>query len=322
MTPRWAGLTAPFRWLIDAVDVGRHQPAVIISAILFTVAVGFLPSLPIQLMTMAGSPPGVAVQLLFQAIGLVVSLAISPVLVAGVYRLLDGAEQGRPVAVAQIGDGFRDGSWGAIVLVTVLGYVLMFAILFTMMMTMAAVAGLETLQALQAWLEQVMALQAKAQESGVPMQPDALPKPPDGLGGVVLVLLAFLPLWSLVALGLGWALVSVAMRGTSPVAAILGGLRAAALNALPLFVFAAALLLPGLLVAGLFGLVVAAVVALASLLGPLVGGVVAMAMVLAFTVVFSAISYGFTLNGWRAACDDGVGPDASSDRPEIAGFEA
>ena len=119
------------------------------------------------------------------------------------------------------------------------------------------------------------------------------------------VLLAFLPLWSLVALGLGWALVSVAMRGTPPVAAILGGLRAAALNALPLFVFAAALLLPGLLVAGLFGLVMAAVVALASLLGPLVGGVVAMAMVLAFTVVFSAISYGFTLNGWRAACDDG-----------------
>jgi MFS family permease len=322
MTPRWAGLTAPFRWLIDAVDVGRHQPAVIISAILFTVAVGFLPSLPLQLMTMAGSPPGMAVQLLFQAIGLIVSLAISPVLVAGIYRLLDGAEQGRAVAVAQIGDGFRDGSWGAIVLVTVLGYVLMFAILFTMMMTMAAVAGLETLQALQAWLEQVMALQAKAQESGVPMQPDALPKPPDGLGGVILVLLAFLPLWSLVALGLGWALVSVAMRGTPPVAAILGGLRAAALNALPLFVFAAALLLPGLLVAGLFGLVMAAVVALASLLGPLVGGVVAMAMVLAFTVVFSAISYGFTLNGWRAACDGGAGPDASGDRPDIAGFEA
>ena len=109
---------------------------------------------------------------------------------------------------------------------------------------------------------------------------------------------------------------------TSPVAAILGGLRAAALNALPLFVFAAALLLPGLLVAGLVGLVVAAVVALASLLGPLVGGVVAMAMVLAFTVVFSAISYGFTLNGWRATCDDGAGHDASADRPEIAGFEA
>jgi hypothetical protein len=132
MTPRWAGLTAPFRWLIDAVDVGRHQPAVIISAILFTVAVGFLPSLPIQLLTLAGSPPGMAVQLLFQAIGLIVTLAISPVLVAGIYRLLDGAEQGRPVAVAQIGDGFRDGSWGAIVLVTVLGYVLMFGLLLVL----------------------------------------------------------------------------------------------------------------------------------------------------------------------------------------------
>jgi hypothetical protein len=322
MTPRWAGLTAPFRWLIDAVDVGRHQPAVIITAILVTSAVGFLPSLPLQLMTMAGSPPGVAVQMLFQAISLVVALAISPVLVAGIYRLLDDAERGRPVAVAQLGDGFRDGRWGAIVLVTVLGYVLMFAIVLAMMLVMAAVTGIEALQALQQWLEQFMALQAKAQESGAPLKPDELPTPPDGLGGALLVALAFLPLWSLATLGLGWALVAVALRGTSPVAALLGGLRAAALNALPLIVFAAALVLPGLLLAGLLGLVMAAVVALASLLGPLVGGVIAMAMVLSITVVFSAIGYGFTLNGWRATCDDGGDDPAASDRPEIAGFEA
>ncbi|WP_397572983.1 hypothetical protein [Silanimonas sp.] len=322
MTPRWAGLTAPFRWLIDAVDVGRHQPAVIISAILFTVAVGFLPSLPIQLMTLAGSPPGMAVQLLFQAIGLIVSLAISPVLVAGIYRLLDGAEQGRPVAVAQIGDGFRDGSWGAIVLVTVLGYVLMFGLLLAMMMVVAAVTGVEALQALQQWLEQFMALQAKAQESGVPLQPKDVAAPPEGLGAAVLVVLAFLPLWLVVALGLGWSLVSVTLRGTSPVAAVIGGLRAAALNAMPLVVFFLALLLPGLLAAGLFGLVMAAVVALASLFGPMVGGVIAVAMTMVIAVVFAAISYGFTLNGWRAACDDGGGDRAANDRPEIAGFEA
>ncbi|GAB3731852.1 hypothetical protein GCM10028794_08390 [Silanimonas algicola] len=321
MTPRWAGLAAPFRWLIDAVDVGRHQPAVIVSAILFTVIVGFLPSLPLQLMTMAGSPPGIAVQLLFQAVGLVVSLAISPVLVAGIYRLLDAAEQGRPVAVAQLGDGFRDGSWGALVLVTVLGYVLMLALLFTMMTTMAAIAGVETLQALQAWLEQIMALQARAQDAGTPIPPDALPTPPDGMGGVLLVLLAFLPLWSLLALALGWALVSVAMRGTAPLAAILGGLRAVVVNALPLLVFAALLALPGMLVAGLVGLVMMAIIALASLLGPLVGGVIGMAMVLAATVVVSAIGYGFTLNGWRATCDDGSDA-AGIERPEIAGFEA
>lgn len=321
MMPRWAGLTAPFRWLIDALDVGRHQPAVIVSAILFTVAVGFLPSLPVQLMTMAGSPPGLAVQLLFQAIGLVVSLAISPVLVAGIYRLLEGAERGRLVAVAQLGDGFRDGSWGAIVLVTVLGYVLMFGLLLAMMTVVAAVTGVEALQSLQQWLEQFMALQAKAQESGVALQPNDVPKPPEGLGPAVLVVLAFLPLWLVVALGLGWALVSVALRGTAPLAAVIGGLRAAAINALPLMVFGLALVLPGLLAALLFGLVMAAVVALASLLGPLVGGVIALAMAMAVAVVFAAISYGFTLNGWRATCDDGADPHADG-RPDIAGFEA
>lgn len=322
MNPRWAGLTAPFRWLIDAFDVGRHQPAVIVAAILFTSAVGFLPSVPPQLMTLAGAPPGTALTLLFQAVAMVVGLAISPVLVAGIYRLLDGAEQGRPVAVAQIGDGFRDGSWGAIVLVTVFGYVLMFAIAIAMMMAVAAVAGLDTLQSLQQWMEQVIALQEKAQQSGVAMKPDALPAPPEGLGGVIVVLVAFFPLWALAALGTGWALVSVALRSTPPLTAIVGGLRAAALNAVPLLLFMLALLLPGLLVGMLFVLVMVAMMALASLLGPLVGGVVMMAMMLAFTVVVAAISYGFTLNGWRAACGDAAGDDAATGRPEIAGFEA
>ncbi|MGL6289401.1 MAG: hypothetical protein ACRC2H_01780 [Silanimonas sp.] len=319
MNPRWAGLTAPFRWLIDALDVGRHQPAVIVMAILVTSAVGFLPSVPPQLMTMAGAPPGVAAQLLFQAIAMVVAIAISPVLMAGVYRLLDGAEQGRPVAVGQLADGFRDGTWGSLVLVTVLGYLLMFALMVAMMLVMAAVAGIETLQSLQQWLEQIMALQTKAQESGVPMKPDAVPQPPEGLGGMILVLLAFVPLWTVAALGTGWALVSVALRGTSPLAAVLGGLRAAVLNAGPMLLFLMALLLPALLAAMLLGLVLVAVVALASLLGPLVGGVIAMAMILAMTVVFAAISYGFVLNGWRAACDDGATVPTSED---VAGFEA
>ena len=228
-------------------------------------------------------------------------------------------EQGRPVAVGQLAEGFRDGSWGSLVLVTVLGYLLMFGLTVAMMLVMAAVAGVETLQALQQWLEQIMALQAKAQESGVPMKPDAMPQPPDGLGGMILVLLAFVPLWTVAALGTGWGLVSVALRGAAPLAAVLGGLRAAVLNAGPMLLFLMALLLPALLASMLLGLVLVAVVALASLLGPLVGGVIAMAMILAMTVVFAAISYGFVLNGWRAACDDGAAVPPSED---VAGFEA
>ena len=321
MNPRWAGLTAPFRWLIDALDVGRQQPAVILSAILLTSAVGLLPSVPPQLMSMAGAPPGMAAQFVFQLFGLVVGLAISPVLVAGIYRLLDGAERGRPVTTGQIADGFRDGSWGSVVFVTVLGWALMFVIAVVMMLTVAAVAGVETLQALQQWMEQIMALQARAQESGVPIKPDAIPAPPEGLGGMILALLAFLPLWLLAALGSAWALVSVALRGASPVEAMLGGLRAAIANAVPLMVFVLALLLPAALAGILFGLVMAAVVALASLLGPLVGGVIMLALMLVVSVVIAAISYGFTLNGWRAACDDGA---ARSDPPTapLAGFEA
>lgn len=325
MNPRWAGLTAPFRWLIDAVDVGRHQPAVVIGAIVIASLVGFLPSLPPQLMAMAGSPPGVAAQLLFQAVALVVALAISPVLVAGVYRVIDGAEQGRPVAVAQITDGFRDGAWGPLTLLTALSYLLMAGVALVMALTMAAVAGVDALQALQQWAEQVMALNAQAQASGAPIQPDAVPPPPDGLGGVFAVLLAFLPLWLLLVLGMGWALVSVALRGTPPVAALVAGLRAAFVNALPLLAFAFLLALPALLLGLLLGMVMVAVVAVAAMLGPLVGGVIMMALMFGFTVVIAAIGYGFVLNGWRAACDGGDEGRSTSRGPEpppMAGIEA
>lgn len=325
MNPRWAGFTAPFRWLIDAFDVGRHQPAVVVGAIIAAALVGFLPSVPPQLMTAAGSPPGMPVQVLFQAIALIVGIAVSPVLVAGVYGIIDGAERGQPVAVAQITDGFRDGRWGSLALLTVLAYLLMAGVATVMVVTMAAVAGLETLQSVQQWSEQVMALNAQAQASGSPIKPDAMPPLPEGLGGALAVILAFLPLWGLIGIGSGWALVSVALRGAAPVTALVGGLRAAFVNALPLVAFVLALLLPAALLMMLVGLVVAAVVALASMLGGLVGGLVTLALTFAFTVVFAAIGYGFTLNGWRAACDDGAN-DGTTGRdhptPPMAGFEA
>jgi MFS family permease len=325
MNPRWAGLFAPFRWLIDAVDVGRHQPQVVIGAILAVTLVGFLPSLPPQLMTFAGSPPGVSLQMLFQALAMAVGLFVSPVLVAGVYRLLENAERGRAVAVAQIADGFGDGSWAPVVLVTVLGYALMFVVALVMMLTMVAVTGIETLQALQQWLDQVMALQAQAQQSSGAVKPEAVPALPDGLGAMVAVFLAFTPLWTLIALGTSWALVSVALRRTPALAALLGGLRAAFVNAASVLAFGLALALPALFLLLLLGLVIAAVIALGNLMGALVGGVLTLAVMFVATAVVAAIGYGFVLNGWRAAVDDG-GPLDAADGGEpparITGIEA
>lgn len=323
MNPRWAGFTAPFRWLLDAVDVGRHQPVVVVGAVAATALVGFLPSLPPVLLALAGITPGAAAQSLFQMLSVAIAVLVTPVLKAGVYRILDGAEAGRPVAVGQVFDGFRDGGWVRPVVCALLGLALFFALLVAMMLTMAIVAGGEALLALQQWFEQVQALQAKAEASGQPMKPDAMPKPPDGLGGVLVVLLAFLPLWSVVALGNAWALVSVALRGATPLAAIVGGLRAAFLNAAPLLAMLAVLALPALLLSMLLALLMVAFVAVASLLGPAVASLATLLVVLLASIVVAAISYAFVLNGWRAACDEGGGGGgAAADNPPLAGFEA
>jgi hypothetical protein len=322
MTPRWAGFTAPFRWLVDAFDVGRHQPQVVIGAIVVTVLAGLLPSLPLQVMTIAGSPPSFAVQMLFQLIGLVVGLAITPVLAAGVYRIIEGAEQGRPVRIGQVFDGFSDGSWGRLALCAVLTFAIAVGLAVVVLLTMALVAGPELLQALQQWFEQVSAIQAKAAEaakSGGTLPASAAPPPPAGMGSALAVAVAFLPLWCVIALGGSWALVSVALRGASPVAAVLGGLRAAFINAAPVLVFAVLLILPALLVMLVLGLVLVALVALFSLITPALGMIVAMLVTIALMLVSAAISYAFLLNGWRASCDDGA---ASAPSDPIAGIEA
>lgn len=319
MTPRWAGFTAPFRWLIDAVDVGRHQPQTVIGAIAAVTLIGFLPSLPQQALGAGGTPPGIGLLLAMQAVAFAFGLLVMPVLRAGVYRILDGAERGDAMRVGQIFDGFRDGSYGRIVAFTALSLLLFFAIALVMLIAIAVLVGPEAATGLQAWTQQIMALQAEV-EKGVQIQPDQLPPLPEGVGAIVGVMLAFLPLWLVVGLGSGWGLVSVALRGTGPVEALISGLRAAMTNAAPVLAMAFLLLVPGGLLAMLVVLVFGGIAALFTAISPALGMAVTGLLLFGLGVVVAAIGYGFVLNGWRAALDDaGSGPTEAA---PLAGFEA
>lgn len=322
MTPRRAAFTAPFRWLIDAIDVGRHQPQVVIGAVAATALIGLLPSLPQQVMVMAGSTPNLATTLLFQALSVVFGLLVIPVLRAGIYRILDGAERGQPVHVGRVFEGFSDGSYPRLVGVSVLSMLLFFVLLTVVAVLIAVLIGVEGATALQAWMERFVALSEQA-EAGKPFTPDQLPEMPPGLGVVMAVLLAFLPLGLLLGIASAWALVSVALRGASPVEAMVGALRAALLNAGAILALALALALPVLLLGGLVMLVLGAAMALFSMISPTLGGAVMMLLMLGLGILLAAITYGFVLNGWRATCD---APEAArSDpppTPPVAGFEA
>lgn len=325
MTPRPAGLTAPFRWLIAAVDVGRQQPQAVIGAVIAAVLASFLPTLPPQLMAALGSPPGPLVTYLFQGLGFAVGVLLVPVIMAGVYRVMDGAERGQPVHAAQVMDGFRDGSWGRLVAVALLSMLVNIGVVLLMIAVALAVVGTESLVALQAWIERVMALQAES-GAGRPVPPEqieALGLPP-GLGGLLGVVLAFVPLWLVVTIGAGWALVSVALRDAAPLDALLGGLRASVLNAPALLVLLVALALPLVIVGGLLAMLLGVVMSLLMMLSQALAALLMLAAWFVATLVMTALWAGFLLNGWRAACDDAGAGDAprGAGPPPTAGFEA
>lgn len=315
MNPRWVGFFAPFRWLIAALDVGRHQPGLLLGAVACVVAVEVVPGMLAQ----AGGPASTTTVVLMQLLGLLVGLLVAPVLKAGVYAVIDAGEREQPLGFDAVFAGFSDGRYPALVGVSVLGLLLFVAIGLVMVLVAALTGAAGDLPGIAAWMEQVQALQAEA-GAGTPVPPERFPPLPEGLVGLMLLGLAFAPLLLVAGLTSAWALVGVALRGLGPLAALLLALRAAVVNAPAVLVFILVLLLPGLLLGGLLGLLLGGLAALAGLAGAAVGQMVMALLLLGAMVLFSAVFYGFLWQGWRAACDPGAqGPATAPPPPADAG---
>jgi len=319
MSVRWAGFFAPFRWLIDAVDVGRHQPAAVLGAVLLATLINMLPSLVQQMAALAGAGGGVLMGVT-QLASLLMAVLVAPVLLGGIFRLFHAAEQGQPVAAADILGGFKDGSFARLVLTNLLFFALIIAVGLLMLAVIALIVPMSAIQALQPWMEQVMALQAQA-GTGKPIQPNDLPMPPEGLGAIIGVVLAFTPLLLLVSIGGMWAVAQSALRGDGPVSSVLLGMRAAFANAPSLLALIFVLGIAGSIVAGLAALLIGGLVALLSLASPALGAIVAMLALVLVTVLLNAVAYSFLLAGWRASCDEAQTPPQAEPR-STAGFEA
>lgn len=315
MNPRTVGFTAPFRWLIAALDVGRHQPSLVLGAVACVVLLELGPGLLAQ----AGGPSSAASMALVQGLGLLLGLLVAPVLKAGVYTLIDAGERGQSMGFDAVFAGFSDGRYPALVGVTALS-LLLFLLIGAVMVLVAVLSGVAAgLPAIATWMQEVQALQATA-AAGTPVPPDQFPPPPQGLAVLMLVLLVFAPVLLVAGLASAWALIGVALRGLSPLAALLLALRAALINAPAMVLFVLVLVLPALLLGGLLALLLGG---LGALLGAGVGSMVVALLMLGITVLLTAVFYGFLWQGWRAACDTGPPADASAPGAAPAGqFEA
>ena len=315
MTVRWAGFAAPFRWLVSAVDVGRHQPGVVIAAALVLAAAQTVPGLFSQLLTATGLPPGVSMGV-SQAFGMLVSLLVFPVLLGGFYRILDGADRGTPVRFGLLGEGFGDGSMRRLVVTQLLVILSFLLVLAVMIAVIFASIGADGFQALAAWFQQVAAMQAEQAAGTASIAP---PAPPGGMGMMAAVFLAFMPLFILLGFGGSVAIAEAALRGSGARDAFSLGMRAAFTNAASLLVMVLVLMLPVTLLMALVAFVVTAIAGVLGLVSPALAGIVAVLLFLPLTALFLAWLYAFSLQAWRSICggDAGMPPAQSS-----LGFEA
>ncbi len=315
MNIRWAGLTAPFRWLVAAIDVGRHQPGLVLAAVATVVAIDFIPGIAGQILG-----GGTTSLLAAQFAGLLVGLLVAPVLKAGLFVLLAKGERGQDGTYDDLFDGFRNGRYGALVAVTLLTLGLMLLAGLALAVAAALTGAFSDMPGLMAWFEQVQALQAQA-GAGTPVPPNQMPVPPPALATLGLVLLAFSPVLIILSIAGQWALIGVAVGGLGPVAGLAAGLRAAFVNAPAILLFLIVLLLPLLLIGTVVALLLGGMVALASLAGPAVGNALSTLLVMGIAIVLSGVVYGFLWQGWQASC--GGDGEPSEDRPAPAAhFEA
>jgi len=312
MTVRWAGFAAPFRWLVSAVDVGRHQPGVVIAAALVLAAAQMVPGLLSQLLSAVGLPAVVSVWVA-QAIGMLVSLLVAPVLLGGFFRILDGADRGTPVQFGLLGTGFSDGSMRRLV-VTQLLVILSFLLVLTVMIAVIfASIGADGFQSVTAWFQQVAGMQAQQAAGAAPTMP---PAPPESIRVMAAVFLAFMPLFIVLGFGGSIAMAAAALRGSGARDAFTLGMRAAFTNAASLLVMVLVLMLPVMLLMALVAFVVAAIAGVLGLVSPALAGIVAMLLFLPLTALVLAWFYAFSLQAWRSTC----GGDA--DVPPAQGSEA
>lgn len=282
MSTRAMGPMAGFRWLTNAINLGRNNPKAIFGGAALSLVLMLVPSLltlPLQL----GGTPSPTRMLAGVVVSIVLGLALAP-LYGGLIGLIDAAERGRAAKATDVFAPYRSGG-GALRMV---GFVIaMLGVYVLMLLVIAGIAGTGVFH----WYMQIVAAQGKPTPE--------LMQLPAGFGTAVALLMVF---WLLVmgiyAVGFG----QVTLAGRSPLAALKDGFVGSLKNLLPLLVMAISLAVACLLVALGFGILAA----IAALLGKL-GGIWLTLLLLiplyaALVLVLYVVMFGVMYFMWRDIC--------------------
>lgn len=286
------GISAPFRWLQQALALLRRWPRPLAGAASILVVVALLPSL-LQLLLVAALP-GQAAAGWIQGFGFLLSLLIYPPAVGGFYRVVHALETGRETAPAAVLELYGDGPAMRRMIIVNLLFVMLSLLLVSLLAY--AFGG----EALLQFLRELTQLKPGA---------TALPPVPPGLlplaAALALVVVALMS-------AKGFASAECALGPRPPLAAALAALLATGRNFGALLLFFMVLSVVGFIALMMVALVAALVGMMLAVISPVLAPLVVLPLSLLLVLAMYALLFTFYYYGWRELFDT---PPPPPERP-------
>ena len=282
MSTRAMGPMAGFRWLMNAINLGRNNPKAVFGAAALSMLLMLVPSLLTVPLQMTGTQSAGRMAAVI-AISMLFGLLLAP-LYGGLLSIIDAAERGRPARATDVFAPYRAGGGAVRMIGFALGMLVVYAAIVAIVL---GVVGTGIIH----WYTEVLAAQAAKSTT--------MPALPAGFGTAVALFAVF---WLLVmgvyAVGFG----QVALAGRSPLAALKDGFVGSIKNLLPLLMLVVGLFVAWIAVA----LAVIVLVGIAALLAKLVGAwvlfVVAVPVYIALILALYVVMFGVMYFMWRDIC--------------------
>jgi len=298
MTTKAVGPGKGWGWLMSAVNLGRNNPKAIFGAVAWVALIALVPSI-IQLGLQYGLKLGQGAVLSVIGATTLLSILVYPLLIGGLLRVIDAAENGRPTRAAAVFDTFRSGHDAG----RLIGFgLLLTAIYIGLFLIIIYLFGRDFMH----WYWNLIT--ATQANPGVPPQIDSLP---DGFGRLLgLGMLVAMFFSGVYAIGFG----QVALAGRKVGEALGDGLAGTLKNVLPIVVLALIAIVGFVVLAIGFGLVAAILGAIGALIHPALAVVLLLPVYFAMILVMYVVMFGVMYYMWRDICGDAASTPSPIDQ--------
>jgi hypothetical protein len=301
MTTRTVGAGHGWKWIVQGVNVGRANPRAVYGATAIVALLAIIPNV-LQALLQVTLGLDASTQIMVMGVTSLVSIAVYPLLIGGVLRVIDAAEHGRPARPGDVFSTFTGGNAGRLI-----GFgVLMGALYIATFYALVSAFG----EGVVDWYMEILTMSQEMGGQSAPGAPADLPLPPAGIGPLMALAIFFGVYYATVyAVGLG----QVALGDRPVLQAFTDGLGGALRNVLPIVVAAAIAMAGGFALMLAFAMVVTLIGLVASLVHPALAALVVLPLYLILLLVLYIVMFGAMYAMWRDIC--GQPSDAAVDGP-------